>query len=137
MTLDIWPVTPTCDMWHVTHGGGWTFSKNFNSQACMVLDKQFLEDSERKDDWINKLMKEQACCARKSTFIKSVLAQPPYILWAEMVFVLCCMFSQYLCRYPILDTRISFVLCPPSRSYYSPWNLNQAGLESSGRITSS
>ena len=39
---------------------------------------------------------------------------------------------------PKLDTRISFVRSfSPSRSYYPPWNLKRAGLESSGRIASS
>ena len=30
----------TCDTWHVTHGGGWTFSKNFSSLAHMVWEIQ-------------------------------------------------------------------------------------------------
>ena len=40
-------------------------------------------------------------------------------------------------NYPKLDTRISFFVRPPSRSYYPTWNLKLAGLESSGRIVSS
>ena len=36
MTHDTCHVTP--DMWHVTHGGGWTFSQKFSSLALMVWD---------------------------------------------------------------------------------------------------
>ena len=36
--------------------------------------------------------------------------------------------------HPILDTRISVSPPPPSRLYYPSWNLNRAGLESSGQI---
>ena len=51
---DPWDVTP--HMWHVTHGGGLTFSKNVSSPPLTFWDRQCLEDSEKKDDWINKLM---------------------------------------------------------------------------------
>ena len=42
-------------------------------------------------------------------------------------------------RHPILDTRISSVLLllRPSGSYYPPWILKRAGLESYGQIASS
>ena len=48
----------TCDTWHVTHGGGWTFSQNFCSSALTVWDRQGLEDSEQKDDLMNEWMNE-------------------------------------------------------------------------------
>ena len=44
-------LTVTPHIWHVTCVG-WTFSKNFSFLAFTVLDWQFLEDSERKDDLI-------------------------------------------------------------------------------------
>ena len=60
MTPDTWHVTHDTDtwhvtryMWHVTHGGGWTFSQNFSSPALTVWDRQCLEDSELKDDSLN------------------------------------------------------------------------------------
>ena len=44
--------------WHMTHGGGWTFSQNFSFPALMVWDGQCLEDSEQKDDRLNESMNE-------------------------------------------------------------------------------
>ena len=54
LTHDTWDLT--CDMWHVTHGGGWTFSGNFSSPALTVWDKQCIEDSKQKDHWLNQWM---------------------------------------------------------------------------------
>ena len=34
MTPDTWQMT--CDTWHVTQGGGQTFSQNFSSLALMI-----------------------------------------------------------------------------------------------------
>ena len=48
----------TCNAWHVTHGGGWTFSQNFSFSALMLWDRQCLEDSELKGDPMNELMND-------------------------------------------------------------------------------
>ena len=42
----MWHLTP--DMWHVTHGGGGKFSKNFSYLALTVWDLWYLEDWEEK-----------------------------------------------------------------------------------------
>ena len=64
MIRDIWHMT--CDTWHVTHGGGWTISKNFRSPALKVWNKQCLEDYEQKDDqlsqWINQWINHKGVC---------------------------------------------------------------------------
>ena len=44
----MWHVT--CDMWHVTHGGGWTLPQNFSSLALTAWYLWCLEDWEEKDD---------------------------------------------------------------------------------------
>ena len=53
----------TSDTWHVTNGGGWTFSQNFSTPARMVYDRQCLEDSEQNDhsmnQWINESMNDK------------------------------------------------------------------------------
>ena len=58
---DTWHLT--CETWHVTHGGGWTFSKNVSSPALTVWDRQCLEDFKRKDhrlnQWMTKVLIEQ------------------------------------------------------------------------------
>ena len=56
LTCDTWNVT--CDMWHDSHGGGWTFSQNFSSPALTVWDRQCLEDFEQKDDSMNEWINE-------------------------------------------------------------------------------
>ena len=47
-----------CDMWHVTHGGGWTISQNVSSPALQVWNKRCLEDSELKHHSMNEWMNE-------------------------------------------------------------------------------
>ena len=50
----MWHVT--CDMWHVTHRGRWTFSQNFRSLAHTVREWRCLEDLEEKGSlskWVN------------------------------------------------------------------------------------
>ena len=47
----MWHVT--FDTWHVTHSVMWTFSQNLSSLALAVRNRQCLEDSEQKDEWIN------------------------------------------------------------------------------------
>ena len=56
LTPETWHLTP--DTWRVTLGGWWSFSQNFSSLAFTAWDGQCLEDSERKDDWINEWMSE-------------------------------------------------------------------------------
>ena len=51
MTCDKWHVTP--DMWHVTHGGGWTFSDNNSYLALTVWDLWYLEDWDEKGHGLN------------------------------------------------------------------------------------
>ena len=43
----------TCDMWHLTHGGGWTFSNIFSFSALTVWERECREDSEQKNHWIS------------------------------------------------------------------------------------
>ena len=50
----------TCDMWHVTCLGGWTFSQNFSSLALTVCDLWYYEDLEEKADLISQSMNHEA-----------------------------------------------------------------------------
>ena len=49
-------------MWHMTHGGGRTFSQNFSSLALTVWDLWHLEDLEEKDESATNLINEEAVC---------------------------------------------------------------------------
>ena len=42
----------TCDTWHETHGGGWTFSQNFTSPALMVTKSVKYQLTMRRCDWV-------------------------------------------------------------------------------------
>ena len=58
VTGDTQPMTPerwhmTGDKWHMTHGVGWTFSKNTSSLALTVLELWCFEDLEEKDQLTN------------------------------------------------------------------------------------
>ena len=61
LTRDTWHMT--CDTWPVTHGGEWTYSQHFSSQALTVWDWQCLGDSELKDhrlsQWMTKVFIKQ------------------------------------------------------------------------------
>ena len=52
----------TRDIWHVTHGGGWTFSQSFSSLTLTVWDLWYLEDWEEKDRWRSDLINYEAVC---------------------------------------------------------------------------
>ena len=52
----MWQVT--IDMWHMTHGLGWTFSQNVSSLALTVWDFWSFEDLEEKDHSINQQINE-------------------------------------------------------------------------------
>ena len=60
-TCDTWHVHVTYDMWHRTHGGGWTFSQNFSSLALTIWAGKWFEDLEENVDlsvWGLSLVKE-------------------------------------------------------------------------------
>ena len=65
----------TCDVWHLTHDGGFKFFQSVSSPACTVWDRQCLEDSEWKDnwmnDWINQLMLKLFMRRRKNDYTVS------------------------------------------------------------------
>ena len=48
----------TGDMWHMTHGVGWTVSQNFRSLGLTVWRLWCFEDLEEKDDQLNQSMSE-------------------------------------------------------------------------------
>ena len=51
------------DIWHVTHGGGWTFTPNFSSLALTVWDRQCLEESKQTiTEWMNELISNSGDC---------------------------------------------------------------------------
>ena len=50
----------TCDTWHVTRLGGWTFSQHFSSLALTVCDLWYYKDLEEKDDSLNQLINDEA-----------------------------------------------------------------------------
>ena len=57
VTLDTWHVT-RCDTWH--NRGGEHSLKNFSSLALTVCDLWCYEDLEKKDDWLNEWINDQA-----------------------------------------------------------------------------
>ena len=65
----------TCDMWHVTYGGGWTFSQNVSSLALAVWDRQYLEDTEQKGDRMNQLVNKWQICLWNSPSLYYQLAE--------------------------------------------------------------
>ena len=54
----MWHVT--CDMWHETCLGGWTFSQNLSSLALTVCDLWYYEDLEEKAHLMNQLINDKA-----------------------------------------------------------------------------
>ena len=54
----MWHVT--CDMWHMTCLGGWTFSQNLSSLALTVCDLWYYGDLEEKAHWMNELINGEA-----------------------------------------------------------------------------
>ena len=56
----------THDMWHVTHGMGWTFDQNVSFLALTVWELWCFENSEEKDDSVTELINYEAVCRTAS-----------------------------------------------------------------------
>ena len=69
-TPDTWHLIP--DAWYVTHGGGWTFSKNVCSLPLAVWVSWCFEGLEEKDEWLNQKM-NHICVCRTSPATPGVL----------------------------------------------------------------
>ena len=56
----MWHVT--CDLWHVTGGGRWTFSKNFSFLAWTAWEGRFVEYLEEKAHGLTELINYKGVC---------------------------------------------------------------------------
>ena len=64
-----------CDMWHVTGGGRWTFSKNFSSLALTAWEGLFVEYLEEKADGLSAWINDEGVC-RTAPATPGLLKQP-------------------------------------------------------------
>ena len=88
----MWHVT--CNKWHVTCFGRWTFSQNFSSLALTVCDLWYYEDLEEKADWLTHLWSDEAVYrkapatpgllnTRLSIIDGPYLKLQPFVIWTS------------------------------------------------------
>ena len=88
--------------WHMTCGGKWTFSQNFNSLALPVWDRQCLEDSEQKDHRLNESVNEQSIYKGYTEYVKNHRNE----VNSDLVF-LCCFVAL-----PYRGDHLKYILLP-------------------------